>query len=211
MIDAIYKPHLDKMWDHLGRLVARAGISANAVTWIGLILGAANALWYVYHENGVLFGLTLALTELLDNLDGAVARVTGRSSHAGAFLDAWTDRYKEAIPLFAVAHVTGYWPVCFIVIAGSLIVSYSHARAAMEGPAATPARSGGLPDLFERFERVAALCIGLVFGALLPSDLIFGHDVLFVVLWVLAVMTHVTAVQRFARSWRALSDADRTP
>ena len=57
MIDAIYKDHLDRFWDRFGALVARAGISANAVTLIGLVLGAANALWFVDHRNTILFDL----------------------------------------------------------------------------------------------------------------------------------------------------------
>lgn len=206
MIDAIYKNHLDKFWDRCGALVARTGISANAVTLIGLVLGAANALWFVDHRNTILFGVLLALTELLDNVDGAVARVTGMTSRAGAYLDAATDRYKEVFPLLAVAYVTDHWLVCFLAITGSLLVSYNHARAAMEGvgpPSSPPSRSG-LPDLFERFERVATLCVGLVASPLLPSNLLFGRDFLFIVLCILALMTHITALQRLWRGWRSL-------
>lgn len=209
MIDAIYKDHLDKFWDRCGALVARAGISANAVTLIGLLLGAANALWFVDHRNTILFGLLLALTELLDNVDGAVARVTGQSSRAGAYLDATTDRYKELFPLLAIAYVTDDWLVCFLAITGSLLVSYNHARAAMEG--ATRPTKRGLPDLFERFERVATLCVGLVASPLLPADLAFGRDFLFLTLCTLAVMTHITAVQRLLRGWRSLQGADPQP
>jgi len=207
LIDAIYKDHLDKFWDRCGALVARLGISANAVTLGGLVLGAANALWFIDHQNTLLFGLLLVMTELLDNVDGAVARVTGQSSRAGAFLDATTDRYKELFPLLAIAHVTDHWFVCFLAITGSLLVSYTHARAAMEG--VKPSTQSGLPDLFERFERVATLCIGLIVSPLLSANLILGRDFLFLTLCTLAVMTHITAVQRLIRGWRSLQATPR--
>ena len=209
MIDAIFKKTLDRYWDRVGLVVARTGISPNAITLIGLGLGAVNALCFLAHLNTVLFGAFLALTELLDNVDGAVARVTGRSSRAGAYLDATTDRYKELIPLLAVAQVTGHWRVCFLAVTGSLLVSYTHARAAMES--APPAASGGLPDLFERFERVLVLCVGLILTPLFPADLAFGGDFLFLVLCTLALLTHVTALQRLLRGWRSLDAADRSP
>ncbi len=66
-----------------------------------------------------------------------------------------------------------------------------------------------LNDLFERFERVAVLCIALVFTGSLPADLLFGQSLLVLVLWLLAVMTHLTTVQRFWRAWRALGVLDR--
>ena len=206
MIDAIYKDRFDKFWDRCGALVARAGISANAVTLGGLVLGAANALWFIDHRNTILFGLLLVLTELLDNVDGAVARFTGQSSRAGAYLDATTDRYKELFPLLAIAYVTDHWFVCFLAVTGSFLVSYNHARAAMEGVG--PPTHRGLPDLFERFERVGTLCIGLVVSPLLPADLLFGHDFLFLILCTLAVMTHFTALQRLLRRWRSLRASD---
>jgi phosphatidylglycerophosphate synthase len=209
VIDDLYKEQLDKFWDRCGVLVARTGVSANAVTLIGLFLGAANALWFVDHRNMIVFGLLLALTELLDNVDGAVARVTGQSCRAGAYLDATTDRYKEIFPLLAIAYVTNAWFICFLAITGSLLVSYNHARAAAEG-AVRPTRRG-LPDFFERFERVATLCIGLVVSPLLPTNLAFGYDFLFLTLCALAVMTHITAIQRLLRGWRSLLAADSQP
>ncbi|MCH2171301.1 CDP-alcohol phosphatidyltransferase family protein [Myxococcota bacterium] len=209
MIDALYKTHLDSFWNRLGQVFARAGLTANAVTWLGLVLNFANALAFIAHQNFWLFGICLALVELLDNVDGAIARVTGQSSRAGAYLDAATDRYKETFPLFAVAWVTGYWAVCFLAITGSILVSYHHARAQAEG--IKSARPRGLPALFERLERVATLCIGLVLTPFLPQDLLLGHDFLFFALWILAIMSHVTAVQRFLGGWHALRDDDLTP
>ena len=82
------------------------------------------------------------------------------------------------------------------------------ARAAVEGVTSTV--QSGLPDLFERFERVATLCIGLVVSPLLPASLLLGRDFLFLTLCTLALMTHITAVQRLLRGWRSLRATPRT-
>ena len=202
MIDALYKRQMDRFWDRIGRAVARTGLTPDAITLIGMALNALNALLFVWHGHTVAFGIALAAIELLDNVDGAVARVTGTSSRAGAFLDATTDRYKETLPFLAIGIVTGYWAACFLAVSGSLMVSYSQARADAEKK--FDSKGGGLPDLFERLERVATLCAGLILAPLLPADLAFGEGLLFLVLWFLAIMTHATAIQRMVRGWRRL-------
>jgi len=210
VIDALYKHRIDGWFDRLGARVARAGVSADAITWLALGLGAVNALAFLGHRSSLAFGLCLALVGLLDDLDGAVARATRRSTRAGSFLDAWADRYQELFALLAVASVTGYWGVSFLAVTGSHLVSYTHARAAMEGASAAAGR-GRLPDLFERFERVALLCLGLVLSPLLPRDLAWGRDLLFWALCLLALMTHLTALQRFRRGMAQLRSAPGEP
>jgi phosphatidylglycerophosphate synthase len=205
VIDGLWRDQADAFWDRCGRVCARLGMTANGVTLAAVALSLANSGAYVVHRNALAFGVLLALTELLDNLDGAVARVCGTRSRAGSFLDAVTDRYKEAVSLFAVACVNGYWVPGFVAVTGSLIVSYNHARAAMEG---APARAAG-PDLFERFERVATLVLGLVLQPLLPKDVAFGRDALYAALLLLGVASHVTALQRLLRGWRQLRKLDQ--
>lgn len=214
---------MDLFWNRFGRWVARAGLTANQVTVVGLMLCALNALVFLWHRNLAVFGIALGVIELLDNLDGAVARVTGESTRFGAYLDATTDRYKEVLVFLALGYVTGYWVVCLLAISGSLMVSYSHARAAMEltapeeraerveeveAGASRDARAGGWPDLFERFERILTLSVGLALSPLVPSPLLLGRDLVFYVLCVLAVMTHLTVVQRFRRARSLLAAAD---
>lgn len=202
MIDALFKRHADAFWDRCGRAVVRTGASANAITWGGLLLSSLNSAAFVLHGNALAYGVLLAGTELLDSLDGAVARVTGRCTRYGSFLDAATDRYKETLSLLAVGAVSGHWLLCFLALSGSLLVSYNHARAAMEG-----SQASGV-DLFERLERVATLVAGLVLRDLLPRDLFFGEDALVAALVVLAVLSHVTALQRLLRGLGGLRDLD---
>ncbi|MDG2333282.1 MAG: CDP-alcohol phosphatidyltransferase family protein [Myxococcota bacterium] len=195
MIDELYKDRMDTGWDRVGRWVARSGLTPNAVTWLGMALCAGNALAFCFHRNFWLFGLLVGLIELLDNVDGAVARVTGLSSRRGAYLDATTDRYKDSLILLAIAYVTGFWLPATLAITGSLITSYAAARASTLG--AHGDASGGLPDLFERLERTATLCLGLVAAPFCPP--ILGHALMWWVLYFVAAMTHITGFQRIAR------------
>ena len=204
MIDELYKDQMDRGWDVVGRVVARTGLTPNAVTWIGLALAAGNALLFLWHQSLVAYGLMVAFIELLDNVDGAVARVTGASSKRGAYLDASTDRYKDVFILLALGVVTQYWLPVALALSGSLITSYAAARAAMLG--AQEDGRKGLPDLFERLERIGVLCVGMVATPFCP--LIWGNTVLFWVLWFVAFMTQVTAIQRFSRKLNQLRELD---
>jgi phosphatidylglycerophosphate synthase len=224
MIDALFKDRMDLFWNRFGRWVAHTGLTANHVTVIGLLLCTTNVLVFLWHQDLAAFGIALGLIELLDNLDGAVARVTGDSTRFGSYLDATIDRYKELLIFLALGHVTGYWVVCVLAVTGSLMVSYSHARAAMEltgsgaakepgvGGAASQERRGakerGWPDLFERFERILTLSIGLALSPLVSSPLLLGRDLVFFVMCALAVMTHLTVAQRFLRARTLLTAAD---
>jgi len=207
LIDELYKDQMDRFWDRFGKVVAKLGLTPNMVTVAGIVLCAANAAAFPWHRNFVAFGLLVAAIELLDNVDGAVARVTGTSTLYGSYLDAVTDRYKDFFILFSIAFVTGYWVPCVLAIAGSMITSYNAARAAQLG-ATDDGGKGGLPDLFERLERIATICVGVVFTGFFAPDLVFGHDLLWGVLWLVAILTHLTAIQRFVRRGQVLKGFD---
>lgn len=191
MLDGRYASAMNRVWDFLGRALARTGLSPNAVTVTGLVLVAATAAAYLHHRNDVVFGVCLAVAFAFDGLDGAVARVTGRSSRFGGYLDAVIDRYQEMIALAAIAWVHDLWPAAFLVLSGSFLTSYAKARVALE----IPVGNFEWPDLIERFERVVILIAILVFGVVGPGLLVLG------------VLAHVSAVQRFFRARRRLLDA----
>jgi phosphatidylglycerophosphate synthase len=188
MLVGRYSAATNRLWDMLGRALARTGISPNAVTLVGLALVATAATAYLVHRNDLAFGVSLALAFAFDGLDGAVARVTGRASRFGGYLDAVIDRYQEAIALAAIAWVHDLWPAAFLVLSGSFLTSYNKARVALEMPV------GNLewPDLLERFERLVILIGVLAFGIVGPGLLALG------------LLAHATAVQRFFRARRRL-------
>jgi phosphatidylglycerophosphate synthase len=108
MLDGWVRRRIDPPMDRLGQGLARAGISADAVTLAGLVLGLAAAVMIVLELDVaalVLFGLN----RLLDGLDGAIARSTRRTDRGG-FLDIVSDfAVYGAVPLaFALREPAGF-------------------------------------------------------------------------------------------------------
>ena len=126
-------------------------------------------------------------------LDGAVAKASGTASPRGAFFDSVADRFTDALLLGGVAwYLASTQPgrvavLPFAVLALSMLISYERAKAESLG---YDARGG----LMERAERLLALGFGLLFDSLLVP-----------VLWVMLVLTAITAVQRFVSVWRQAS------
>ena len=206
MIDGWFKRHIDPLWERAARPLVAAGLSANQVTLIGLVLIAANSLAFLWHRSTLWFGLGLAVSFAADALDGAVARLRGQSSMFGAYLDAMTDRYQELVVLLAIALVSGQWLSSFLVLSGAFITSYAKARTAVERPIDNVA----WPDMFERLERIIYLCAMLVLDGLAQS--IFGTKLVLVAgLWLLAALTHATAIQRMVRAAAMLRAAPAAP
>jgi CDP-diacylglycerol--glycerol-3-phosphate 3-phosphatidyltransferase len=165
-------------------LFHRVGLTPDQVTFGGLLLslaaGAALAA-----GRFPLATLLLLVGSLCDVLDGSLARLSGRSSRFGAFLDSTVDRYAEMAVFMGLGlHFAATGDVfnvglTFAAATGSLLVSYARARAEGLG---LDCKVG----LMERPERLVLLIIGAAWG---PAGMR-------IVLWILAVLTHVTAVQR---------------
>jgi hypothetical protein len=93
------------------------------------------------------------------------------------------------------------WPLACACISGGMLTSYNKARAGMERPVSNVA----WPDLFERFERVATLCVGLFVSSHWPQIGWLSLSTLTATLAAIALLTHVSALQRFFRARRLLS------
>ncbi len=128
----------------------------------------------------------------------------GRVTKFGSYLDAMCDRYFDSVVVLSVAVVTGYWALSLIVLVGSLLVSYGKARAAME----VPVSNQEWPDLMERGERAVLYVGGLAAGALVPWRPL-GHDLFWWALLLLAVLVHLTVLQRILRARRLIQERSR--
>ncbi|MBF0187598.1 MAG: CDP-alcohol phosphatidyltransferase family protein [Magnetococcales bacterium] len=203
MIDGLYKATLDRFWNRLARGLVILGFSANGVTWTGLALATLVSALYLIHPNPLLYGCALLLVVTFDALDGAVARITNTCTRYGGYLDAVVDRYQEMIFLLAIGLVHGYWPELFLLITGSLLTSYHKARTAIE----QPINNNAWPDLLERMERMILLGVGLILSQWIETPLLslgWTRPFLADYLLVLAILTHLTAIQRFLRARRLL-------
>ena len=151
------------------RGLVRAGISADALTWLGFAIGIAAALAIAWQAFVV--GLVLLLvSRLLDGLDGSVARLT-QPTDAGSFLDIALDfLFYAAIPLgFAVADPTNNALPAAVLLAsfigtGSSFLAFA-ALAEKQGltDTALPGKSfyflGGLTEATETIAVFAAMCL----------------------------------------------------
>jgi CDP-diacylglycerol---glycerol-3-phosphate 3-phosphatidyltransferase len=176
-------------FDPLGRALVRAGVSPDVITIIGTLGVVAASV--AFAARGQLLPATIIVTlcALLDVLDGAMARARGRSTRFGALLDSTMDRVADG----AIFGALTWWlatsgqrvlaVVTIVCLVGGQVVSYVKARA--EG-------LGFTCDVgfAERLERLTIAGVGgLLYG--------FGVDwAMAVALWVLAVLTIVTVVQR---------------
>jgi phosphatidylglycerophosphate synthase len=207
MLDGRFSAQMNRFWDWLGAGLARAGWSPNAVTLTGLALVCAGSAAYAVHRSELIYALSLAVAFSFDGLDGAVARVSGRTTRFGGYLDAVTDRYQEIIVFACIAWVRDLWPLCLFVLSGALLTSYNKARVALEMPIDNTA----WPDLIERFERIVITVAVLVADALFSPPAAWPWSILASGLLVLGVLSHFSALQRFLRARALLRDGEPPP
>lgn len=166
----------------LAAFLNRIGLMPNTVTLIGLIGNAVGA-YFLAHGQMTIGGIWVLLMGPVDALDGAMARLRGHPTQFGAFVDSVTDRYSElAIYGGLLIHYVSYqeWlpaTLVYLAASGSVLVSYIRARAQSVG---VETKIGVLT----RLERYLVLAPALVFNVPL------------VALWILAIFTHITALQR---------------
>jgi CDP-diacylglycerol--glycerol-3-phosphate 3-phosphatidyltransferase len=178
-------------------------LTPNAISLTGLI-GNLIAAALVLERYYFLAGLAFILGSVCDTLDGRYSRMSGKGSPFGAFLDSTLDRCEEGIVLAAVCVVFAadgkQWSSGVVVLAvlGSLMVSYTRARAEALGVE----NKGGIAT---RAVRVVILSIGLIFakGASLGS-----FELLEPAVYVLAVLSIFTVFQRI---WHVRSVLNAPP
>ncbi len=186
--DYISKERVRSLFLPVTRRLAASGISPNALTIIGflLVVGSAVVVGLGYRQLG---GGLFLLTTGFDLFDGAVAQLTDRKTKFGAFLDSNLDRYAEIVIYLALLipytlmGASLEVVLCYLVMAGSLMVSYARARAEGLG-------LSGEVGLFQRPERVILLGLGLMLDQVTP------------VLVILAFVSYLTALQRMIHVWR---------
>ena len=154
--------------------LARTRVTPDALTVSGVALCVAAAvLVFFENRNELLFywlgAGVFVVGSILDILDGALARSSGKGTPFGAFIDSTTDRVSEGVVLGAIALVFARHHdlvgvgLVFAAVAGSFLVSYTRARAEALG-------LRGDVGIGSRAERVVVITVGLVlapWGALI--------------------------------------------
>lgn len=172
----------------IARNLAKWNISPDAVTYLGLVLTVGVAVLAALGEIRWA-GVAYVVAAVCDALDGTLARVSGKGSRFGAFLDSSIDRFEESIVFLGLsihyALVGGLWeiPLLLVVTVGSLMVSYTRARAEGLGVACKV-------GFMTRVPRVAIMIVGMIL------------DQVLIALILLAVTTLYTTFHRMIHVWR---------
>ncbi len=177
----------DRFTTPTARVLSKTGVTPNTLTVMGFLVSVAAGVLIArgYFLAG---GLVVLFAGAFDLMDGPVARVTGKTSRFGGFLDSTLDRLSEAAVLAGIlayyAYNEGTWESllaygCFV---GSVMVSYLRARAEGLGVKCEV-------GIFTRVERVIVMSIGLMVGQWV--DLAIP-----VMMGIITALAFVTVVQR---------------
>ncbi|PHY08943.1 MAG: CDP-diacylglycerol--glycerol-3-phosphate 3-phosphatidyltransferase [Nitrosarchaeum sp.] len=122
----VLAPSLEK----IGKVFASTGLSPNFWTGVGLIFALASAIIYgLGIEHGLIIGgILLLVSGFFDLVDGQVARVTGKTSLKGSYLDSMFDKIAE-VAIFLGLLVGGYAQPYLVLLAITLSLLVSYARA----------------------------------------------------------------------------------
>ena len=182
------RPRVTRFLEPVGKALAAIGLTPMAMTFLGLAVAIAGA---VMIGQGMLAvgALVFMLGSLLDGLDGAVARASGKESPKGAFLDAASDRLGEIAAFAGLSVAMAGEPrillLIVLAVGGALLVPYVRARAEMEG-------YDGKGGVMGRAERIILFVLGLVLGLVEPM------------LWLFVGLVWITAITRFWRAYRSI-------
>jgi CDP-diacylglycerol--glycerol-3-phosphate 3-phosphatidyltransferase len=172
------------------------GFTPNTLTLIGFLMNVAVAV--ILSQGEMRWGaVAFVLASAFDGLDGALARRLNRVSRFGAFFDSTMDRLSEAaVFLGLLVWYTSQGArqeivLIYATIVGSLMVSYSRARAEGLG---LDCKVG----LLTRMERVVVLFVGLLL------------EQVTITLWIMALLSNFTALQRMVHVWRRTEAEEET-
>ena len=149
------------------------------------------ASFLILKDFWILAGLSIILSGIFDLIDGVVARKLGKATAFGGFFDSVLDRYSDLfLLLFLLIYYLNKGDSVLVILAsfvsiGTVLVSYARARAEATK---IPCNIG----LMERAERIILLSAGALFGWME------------LMLWVLAILTHFTVIQRVYYVWKKL-------
>ncbi len=168
--------------DGIGSFLLKLGVSPNAITILG-VMGNLAAAIFLGLGHIMAGGLVILVIWPIDALDGTMARLKGEPTRFGAFFDSVTDRYSELLIFggllyyFLMQQNVLASLLVYLAAAGSVLVSYTRARAEAVGETAKV-------GLLSRVERYLVLVPCLIFNVPIAA------------LWILAILTNFTALQR---------------
>jgi archaetidylinositol phosphate synthase len=184
------KEKVQKMLTAEAHAAHKIGLTPNTISLVGIILAFLSALayaeWQINSFNLLLATVLLLLSGFCDALDGVLARLYQEATVFGGFLDSLLDRYADAL-VYAGVIIGGLCDVLWglIALTGSLLVSYSRARAEA---ANIKMESVGLA---ERAERIILLAIASFIAFFWQPQTAMNVGII-----ILAILSNLTVLQR---------------
>ncbi len=185
----------------VGHAIARTGLTPNALTVIGFLIACVAAV-AAGAQAWLLAGLLVIFGGIFDMFDGMVARATGKTSKAGAFLDSTFDRWGEGVVyvgIVAGSLFAGFDLGAILAAAAmtsAFMVSYTRARAESLGFA--PGKGMANVGLAPREVRLVILTLGVALAGI-------SLTILAVALGLIVVLASITTVQRIVVTLRQAS------
>jgi len=196
MLKAVIGDRLDPFLQGTSSFIQRLGLKPNALTFIGLGLNGL-AAWALAVGEWLQGSSLIVLAGFFDILDGAVARNCRQTSSFGSFLDSVLDRYSDlsllvGLLIFFSRQGSVLYPVLLgLSIMGTALIPYTRARAETLIPRCNV-------GIMERPERILLIFFGVAISSLMP-----------IILWILAIFTNLTVIQRIHYTWRQMKEGEK--
>lgn len=194
MIKSVVGQHLDAVIHRLFPFLFWRPLDPNTLTVVGTLV-SVGAAWAFAESSLLLGGVLILAGGFFDLIDGVVARHQGISTRFGGFLDSTLDRLVDMALLVGISvHYARIGEPGGVLLAGaaataSVLVSYSKARAELDGPKIDV-------GVLERGERIGLLAAGSIL------------NLLGLALWLVLIGSTITVAQRFSAARHALDALD---
>lgn len=173
--------------DNIANILAKLNLAPNFISFIALLLGLTAGILFALAKP-IWAGIVIILCGFFDIVDGQLATKTDKKSLFGAIFDSTLDRYSEFFIFLGLAyyfrHHWALW-LCFFTFFGSVMVSYTRARAEGLG---IKCEIG----IMQRAERIGLLALGSILGQAFNAF----APVIIAVLITIAAISNFTAFQR---------------
>jgi CDP-diacylglycerol--glycerol-3-phosphate 3-phosphatidyltransferase len=193
MLKALIGDGLDPFLQGTSKIAQRLGLRPNTLTFIGLGVNLL-AAWAIAVGEWLQGCSLIVLAGFFDILDGAVARNCRQASAFGSFLDSVLDRYSDLSLLvglliyYSRQGMILYQILLGAAIMGTALTPYTRARAETLIPKCNV-------GVMERPERILLVFLGAAIESIMP-----------IVVWILAIFTNVTVIQRVHYTWRQMKE-----
>ena len=177
-----FRQYFARIVDPIAKYIAKTGVSPNVLTVLGVISSAAY-LAFAWYNALVYAFIMVILSGFFDMVDGAVARVLGKVSKVGEFLDSTLDRLSDAMLItgLLLMGINGLLVVSLLIF--SFLVSYVRAKGELLG---LKMEGIGLVERAERIIFISVIVITCMVNLLVAN----------VIALILLILTLITFIDR---------------